>query len=123
MEVVDHGHAAQVEEVLALALIAGAVALPVADMGQGVLHLHPLTQGGAPWGVAWRSRSSVSRRSSGWMFTLRPRALSVQAARRGQAAQTAAGKCTVPPGAKGIWCPPGQRNRPCSQSRWKAALL
>ena len=36
MEVVDHGGAAEVEEVLAGAAVAGAVSLPVADVCQGV---------------------------------------------------------------------------------------
>ena len=37
MEVVDDGDAAQVEQVLAGAAVAGAAALPVADVGEGVL--------------------------------------------------------------------------------------
>jgi hypothetical protein len=37
VEVVDHGDAAQVEQVLAGAQVAGAAALPVPDVGQGVL--------------------------------------------------------------------------------------
>jgi hypothetical protein len=39
VEVVDHGDAAQVKEVLAGAMVAGAAVSPVADMGQGVLDL------------------------------------------------------------------------------------
>ena len=39
MEVVDYGGAAQVEEVLAGTAVAGAAALPVADVGEGVLDL------------------------------------------------------------------------------------
>jgi hypothetical protein len=39
VEVVDHGGAAQVEQVLAGAAVAGAAALPVADVGQHVLDL------------------------------------------------------------------------------------
>jgi hypothetical protein len=39
VEVVDHGDAAQVEQVLAGAAVAGVSALPVADVGQGVFDL------------------------------------------------------------------------------------
>jgi hypothetical protein len=42
VEVVDHCDAAQVEQVLALAEVAGAAALPVADVGQGVFDRGPL---------------------------------------------------------------------------------
>ena len=41
VEVADHGHAPEVKEVLAQAAIAGAVALPLADAGQGVLDANP----------------------------------------------------------------------------------
>ena len=44
MEVVDDGGAAQVEQVLARAQVAGAAALPMADMGQAVLDLGAFTQ-------------------------------------------------------------------------------
>ena len=37
VEVVDYGDAAQVEEVLAGAAVAGPAALPVADVGESVL--------------------------------------------------------------------------------------
>ena len=37
VEVVDHGDAAQVEQVLAGAAVAGAASLPVPDVGEGVL--------------------------------------------------------------------------------------
>ena len=42
MEVVDDGDAAQVEEVFAGAAVAGAAALPVADVSQGVLDIDAL---------------------------------------------------------------------------------
>ena len=52
MEVVDDRDPAQVEQVLALADVAGTPTLPAADMGQGVLDLDPLTQLGPPvWGL------------------------------------------------------------------------
>jgi hypothetical protein len=39
VEVVDHGDASEVEQVLSGAAVAGAVALPVADVGEGVFDL------------------------------------------------------------------------------------
>jgi hypothetical protein len=57
VEVVDYGGAAQVEEVLAGAAVAGAAALPVADVGDGVLDLDALAQAG-------RARSRSARRSN-----------------------------------------------------------
>jgi len=50
VQVVHHGAAAQVEQVLAVAHVAGAAVLPVANVGQGVLDRHPLAQLGAPLG-------------------------------------------------------------------------
>jgi hypothetical protein len=50
VEVVDHGAAAQVEQVLALTKVAGTIALPVADVGQGVLDRDPLAELGPPQG-------------------------------------------------------------------------
>jgi hypothetical protein len=47
VEVVDDGDAAQVEQVLAGAEVAGAPALPVSDVGQGVLDLDAFAQLGA----------------------------------------------------------------------------
>jgi murein endopeptidase len=91
LEVANDGGAAQVEQVFADAAVAGAAALPVADVGQGVLDLDAFAQFGAPGGVAWRSRSSASSASSGWMATLRPLLLVVHRSRSGQAAQAALG--------------------------------
>ena len=52
VEILDHGTAAQVEHVLAWATIAGAAALPVADMRQGVLDGDPLAElGPSSWRV------------------------------------------------------------------------
>jgi hypothetical protein len=48
VEVVDHGDPAEIEQVLAGAAVAGAAALPVADVGQGVLDLDALAELGAP---------------------------------------------------------------------------
>lgn len=48
VEVVDHRDPAEVEQVLALAEVAGTTALPAADMGQGVLDGGSLAQPGAP---------------------------------------------------------------------------
>jgi hypothetical protein len=48
VEVVDDRDATQVEQVLALAKVAGAVTLPTTDMGQGVLDLVALAQPGPP---------------------------------------------------------------------------
>jgi hypothetical protein len=39
VEVVNHGDAAQVEQVLAGSAVAGAAALPLPDVGEGVLDL------------------------------------------------------------------------------------
>ena len=47
VEVVDDGDAAQVEQVLAGAEVAGAPALPVSDVGRGVLDLDAFAQLGA----------------------------------------------------------------------------
>jgi hypothetical protein len=49
VEVVHHRDPPQVEQVLALAEVAGAVALPAADMGQGVLDVDALAEAGPPW--------------------------------------------------------------------------
>ena len=50
MEVVDHRDPAQVEQVLAGAQVAGAAALPVADVGEGVLDGDAFAQLGAQIG-------------------------------------------------------------------------
>ena len=50
VEVVDHRDAAQVEQVLGLAEVAGTSSLPVIDMGQGVLNLGALAEFGAAVG-------------------------------------------------------------------------
>src|SRR2546430_16419206 len=50
VEVVDDGDAAQVEQVLAGAAVAGAGALPVADVGGGMPGLDPPAGPGAPGG-------------------------------------------------------------------------
>jgi hypothetical protein len=48
VEVVDHGDAAQVEQVLAGAAVACTAALPVADMGEGMLDGDTFAQFVAP---------------------------------------------------------------------------
>jgi hypothetical protein len=48
VQVEDDGGAAQVEEVLAPTEIAGALALPAADVGQRIVDLRLLAQLGAP---------------------------------------------------------------------------
>src|SRR5437763_8446897 len=50
MAIMDDRDPAQVEEVLALAAIAGTAALPAANMRQGVFHRDVLAQRGAPLG-------------------------------------------------------------------------
>jgi len=50
VEVVDQGDATQVEQVLAGSAVTGTAALPVADVGKGVLDLDPLTEYRAPGG-------------------------------------------------------------------------
>jgi hypothetical protein len=82
VEVADNGDAAQVEQVLAGAAVAGAAALPVADVGEGVLDCDAFAQLRASFGVCWRWRSSASSSSSGWMDTLRPLLLAVQRSRK-----------------------------------------
>lgn len=99
MQVLDHGGAPQIEEVLVLPPVARPVALRGANVGQTMFPLHPLMQ--RCW-VTRRSRSSSRRRSSGWIVTLRFRPLFVHCARSGQATQVAAGRWTVSPGTKGI---------------------
>jgi hypothetical protein len=109
VEVVDDGDAAQVEQVLAGAQVAGAAALPVPDVGEGVLNGDARSRSFArPSGVCWRWRNSASSASSGWMATLRPLLLAVQRARSGQAAQVSFGKRTVLPGRKGMATPAGR---------------
>ncbi len=57
MEIIHDGTATQVEQILALATIAGAPALPVADMRQRVLDGHALTQfGPARWRLLPRAQ-------------------------------------------------------------------
>ncbi len=93
------------------------------DVRQGVLNLHPLSELGPTPGVRWRSLSSSSSRSSGWMLTLLPPfLLFVQRSRKGHAAQVAAGKRTTPPTLKGIETPARQRKSSRSQSSSKAVL-
>ena len=48
VEVVDCGGAAQVEQVLAGAAVAGTAALPMPDVGEGVLDLGAFAESGAP---------------------------------------------------------------------------
>jgi hypothetical protein len=44
VQIVDHGTATHIEEILAQTAIASAPPLPVTDVGQGMLNRHPLAQ-------------------------------------------------------------------------------
>ncbi len=97
MEILNDGTTAQVEEVLALATVAGATALPVADMRQGVLDGDPLAELGAP---SWRVLALAQLGQEafiGMEADAAPPRTGGTALRKGQAAQVAAGKWTVPP--------------------------
>ena len=81
MEVVDHGDAAQVEQVLAGAALAGAAALPVADVGECVLNRYAFAQLGASFRGLLALAQPASSASARWMDTPRPFLLVVQRAR------------------------------------------
>ena len=70
MEVVDNGDTAQVEQVLAGAAVAGAAALPVPDVGQGVLDLDAFTQF-RPAGGAMLVAAGVPQVSGAWTAAMR----------------------------------------------------
>src|SRR5688572_19470931 len=76
-----------------------------------------------PSDVFWRSLTSPSSRSSGWMLTLLPALLEfVQRSLRGHAALVFFGKRTTPPASKSISAPTGHLNTPRSQSSAKSVL-
>jgi hypothetical protein len=123
VEVVDDGGAAQVEQVLAGAQVAGAAALPVADMGQAVLDLGAFTQSRATLRgllpLAELDQQGLVRVDG----HLRPVLLVVQRTRSGQAAQAWVGKWTRLPGAKAITTSLGQVSCQLSKSMRKSALV
>jgi hypothetical protein len=94
----DDRDPAQVEQVLALAEVAGTAALPAAYMGQGVLDRGALAQPGTPVRGLLRGPQLDKQPLVRWICTLRLLALVVHWARSGQAAQTSAGNCTCRPG-------------------------
>ncbi len=123
MQVLDSGHAARIEQVLALTAIAGAVALPRSDVGQGVLDLDAFAQ-----------RRTTDRRLLALTQFLQQALVAMDAdtapvrTRRAVVMQragldVAVGKWTRPPGTKGISSPWGQVRMARSQSRWKAVLV
>ena len=65
VEVVDDGDTAQVEQVLAGAQVAGAAALPVPDVGQGVLDGDAFAQFCAPFGGVL-ALAQLGRRRCRW---------------------------------------------------------
>ncbi len=82
----NDGTAAQVEEILAIPRSELAALASVPD-APGVFNRHALAQlERARLASVAADAELPSKRSSGWMLTLRPRALLVQRSRRGQAA-------------------------------------
>jgi hypothetical protein len=117
VEVVDDGDAAQVEQVFAGTGVAGAAALPVADVGERVLDLDTLAELGPPGRGLLALVQLGEQCLVGWMATLRPLRLVVHRSRSGQAAQVPLGKCTVWPARKPMLIPAGQVSCPAVKSR------
>jgi hypothetical protein len=122
VQVVDDRGAAKVEQVLALAQVAGAAALPVADLGQGVLDRDAFAQPGPPLRGELALAELGQQPLVGVVWTLRPRALVVHWVRSGQAWQTAAGNWTLPAGVNAISWPAGHTSCPRSKSSVKSVL-
>ena len=122
VEVVHHRNPPQVEQVLALAEVAGAVALPAADMGQGVLDLDALAEPGPPRAGVLAGPQLHQQPLIGWICTLRPRGLVVHRRCSGQAWHAAAGNWTLPPGVNGIVTLLGQVRVEASKSMVKEGL-
>ena len=122
VQVVDDRAAAKVEQVLALAEVAGAAALPVAELGQGVFDRDALAELGPPGSSELPLAELGQQPLVGVDWTLRPRVLVVHWVRSGQAWQTVAGNWTLPPGVNGIIWPAGHTNCPWSKSRVKSVL-
>ena len=59
VKVVDYGDAPEVEEVLADAAVAGAAALPVADMGEGVFDFDALAADRQRWQTREQLRLAI----------------------------------------------------------------
>ncbi len=124
MEVVDDGDAAQVEQVLAGAAVAGAAALPLPDVGEGVLDGDAFAQLRAPLrGLLALAQLGQQRLVGVDGDAAGPLLLAVQRARSGQAAQVSFGKRTVLPGWNGMRTPAGQVSCPAPKSmlNWSLA--
>jgi len=114
---VNHGDAAQVEQVLAGAQVAGAAALPVPDVGQGVLDGDAFAQLRPPmWGLLALAQLG-QQRLVGVDGDRAPGRAGRAAGPRGQIAQLSLGNCTVVPGRNGMATPAGQVSFPAAKSR------
>jgi len=71
MQIMDDGTAAEIEQVLAGPTVARPTPLPVAHVGQSMLHRHPLPQLRAP-GRALLARPQLSEQPFIQVVTLRP---------------------------------------------------
>jgi hypothetical protein len=109
VEVADDGDPAKVEEVLAGAAVAGAAALPVADVGEGVLDRDALAELRAPsWGLLALAQLG-EQRLVGVDNDAAPVAAGGAAfPQRAGGAGALFGKCTVLPGWKPMLTQAGQ---------------
>lgn len=125
VQVVHHRAPTQVEKVLAHAHIARAVALPVADVRQRVLHPYPLSELRPALRRLLAFPQLLKEPFVGvYAHALLPlfSLLRVQRSRSGHAAQIFAGKRTTPPTSKGIETPAGHLKSLRSQLSSKAVL-
>jgi hypothetical protein len=122
VEVAGDGDAAEVEEVLAGSAVSGAAALPVADVGEGVLSLDAFAESGPPGRALLALAQFGEQRFAGVDGYAASLLLVVQRPWSGQAAQVVFGKRTVLPGWKGMATPAGQVSCPAAKSRANSVL-
>ena len=122
VQVLDHGVTPQVEQVLALPTVAGARPLPAPDVCQVMLDRNPFPQFRPPG----RRQLALTQLLEQPLIAMNRHTASGRAgraaSRSGQTAHCSAGKCTTPPGSKGISTAFGQRMRCRCQSKAKTVL-
>jgi hypothetical protein len=101
MQGMDDCHTSQIKQAFAHAVVAGAVALPVSDVGQTVLHLDTFSQLGTSFRRQLSLPQLLQQPLIGWILTLRRFRLVVQRSRNAQLAQVVFGNCTCAPGVNG----------------------
>ena len=123
MEIVDDGDAAEVEQVLTGAEVAGAAALPVPDVGEGVLDGDAFAQLRAALRGLLALAQLGQQRLVGVDGDAAPAGAGGAALPQRAGGAGVLGKCTVVPGSNGMLTPAGQVSFPAAKSMLNWSLV